>query len=152
MGLRVRDTPHWVSRLLDRPELAMLARVALTLPYAWSGIDKLINPSAAAEEMARAGFSSPTLVLIPLIVTQLAGSLLLIFNCFAWLGAGALGVFTILVTVVVHAFWRFDGPERVAEMNIFFEHIALVAGFVFAAMAATKERRPSSSAPGSPPP
>jgi transmembrane protein len=62
--------------------------------------------------------------------------LLVIFNRWTWLGAGALGVFTLVVTVLVHAFWSLDGAARFAEMNTFLEHMALIAGFVFAAMRA----------------
>jgi uncharacterized membrane protein YphA (DoxX/SURF4 family) len=70
------------------------------------------------------------------LIVQLGGSLLVIVNRWAWLGAGALGVFTLIVTILVHAFWNLDGPARFAEMNTFLEHMALIAGFVFAAMMA----------------
>ena len=111
----------------------------MTLPYWWSGIDKLLHPNAALLELANARFGAPIIVLIALVITQLGGSLLIIVNRLTWLGAGALGVFTIIVTVMVHAFWQMDGPQRFAEMNTFLEHMALVAGFFFTAVAALRD-------------
>ena len=68
------------------------------------------------------------------IFVQLGGSLLVILNRWTWLGAGALGVFTALATVLAHQFWTLDGVERARELNTFLEHPAIIAGFVLVAM------------------
>jgi hypothetical protein len=68
------------------------------------------------------------------ILVQLGGSLPVILNRWTWLGAGALGVFTALATVTAHRFWTLDGIERVRELNIFLEHLAIIAGFVLVAI------------------
>jgi transmembrane protein len=131
------DTPRWVESILDSRVTLLLARVALTLPYWWSGIDKATHPQAALAEVAGLlGTTQPLPVYLLLLIVQIGGSLLVIFNRWAWLGAGALGMFTLIVTLLVHAFWNLDGPVRFAEMNTFLEHMALIAGFVFAAMRA----------------
>jgi transmembrane protein len=131
------DTPRWVASILDSRATLLLARLALTLPYWWSGIDKVTHPQAALGEVAGLlGTTQPLPMYILLLIVQLGGSALVIFNRWAWLGAGALGVFTLVVTILVHAFWNLDGPARFAEMNTFLEHIALIAGFVFAAVMA----------------
>ena len=67
----------------------------------------------------------------------------MIFGRRVWLGAGALGVFTLIVTVLAHAFWNLEGPARFAEMNIFMEHVAIIAGFAFAAMFAQATSKPA---------
>ena len=129
-------TPRWVAAILDNTATWLAARVALTLPYWWSGIDKALHAqSALAETAGLLGTSSPLPFYIALLFVQLGASLLVIFNRWAWLGAGALGVFTLIVTVIAHAFWKLDGAARFAEMNTFLEHMALIAGFVFAAIA-----------------
>lgn len=69
-----------------------------------------------------------------LLLVQLGGSFTIIANRYAWLGTGALAVFTAIVTYLAHAFWKLEGPARFAEMNDFMEHIALIAGFAFAAL------------------
>ncbi len=45
-------TPAWVAAILDNRMAWWLARVALTLPYWWSGIDKVAHPQAALAEIA----------------------------------------------------------------------------------------------------
>lgn len=131
------DTPVWVAAVLAAPATWLVARLALTLPYWWSGVDKALHPQAAQAEIAGLlGSASPLLPYFALLVTQLGGSLLVIFNRWTWLGAGALGMFTLLVTILAHAFWKLDGAARFAEMNLFMEHIAIVAGFMFAAILA----------------
>jgi transmembrane protein len=60
--------------------------------------------------------------------------LLVILNLRTWLGAGALGVFTALATVMAHQFWTLDGVERVRELNTFLDHLAIIAAFVLVAI------------------
>jgi transmembrane protein len=143
-----QETPGWIAAILDSRSTWLLARIALTLPYWWSGIDKALHPQAALAEVGGLlGTSTPLPFYVALLVVQLGGSLLVIFNRWAWLGAGALGVFTLIVTLIAHAFWKLDGPARFAEMNTFMEHMALIAGFLLAAMIAQRSQNPSESNP-----
>jgi transmembrane protein len=140
---RHSDTPALIAAILDARLTTWLARVVLTLPYWWSGIDKLCHPHAALAEIHGMGLPDSWVLYALLLLVQLGGSLAIIADRYAWLCAGALGVFTALVTVLAHAFWKMDGPTRFAEMNVFMEHMALIAGMAFAALYshATKARR-----------
>lgn len=131
---RREETPALIAALLDAPITAWFARVALTLPYWWSGIDKLLDPHAALAEIRGLGMPNSWALYGLLLLVQLGGSLTIIANRYAWLGAGALAVFTAVVTILAHAFWTLDGPTRFAEMNVFMEHVALIAGMAFAAL------------------
>ena len=128
------DTPALIVQILEARVTVYLARLCLTLPFWWSGIDKLVHPHAALAEIQGLGLPPSWLLYGLLLIVQLGGSLAIIFNRFAWLGAGALGVFTAIVTYMAHAFWKLQGPVRFAEMNDFLEHISLIAGMVFAAL------------------
>jgi transmembrane protein len=128
------DTPALIVRILEARVTVYLARLCLTLPFWWSGVDKLLHPHAALAEIQGLGLPSSWLLYGLLLITQLGGSLAIIFNRYAWLGAGALGVFTGIVTYMAHAFWTLQGPARFAEMNDFLEHISLMAGMVFGAL------------------
>jgi transmembrane protein len=128
------DTPALIVWILEARVTIYLARLCLTLPFWWSGIDKLFHPHAALAEIQGLGLPPSWLLYGLLLIVQLGGSLAIIFNRFAWLGAGALGVFTAIVTYMAHAFWKLQGPARFAEMNDFLEHISLMAGMVFAAL------------------
>jgi len=130
----IGNTPSLIAAILRSPVTAWLARVCLTLPYWWSGIDKLLHPQAALAELQATGLPASWAIYALILVVQLGGSLAIIANRYVWLGAGALAVFTAFATYVAHAFWKLDGAARFAEMNIFMEHIALMAGFAFAAL------------------
>lgn len=132
--LRRADTPVLINALLDSRATVFIARVALTLPFWWSGFDKLFHPGAAIAEIQSIGLPPSWTLYVLLLIVQLGGSMAIIANRYAWLGAGALGVFTAIVTYIAHAFWKLDGAARFAEMNVFMEHIALIAGMAFAAL------------------
>jgi transmembrane protein len=113
---------------------AAATRVALCLPFWWSGLSKLLDFSSGTAEMAALGLEPAWLFNALTIFVQLGGSLLVILNRWTWLGAGALGIFTALATVLAHQFWTLEGVERVRELNTFLEHLAIIAGFVLVAM------------------
>ncbi|RDS84222.1 DoxX family protein [Dyella psychrodurans] len=137
---RQSDTPELIRILLEWRGTDVLARIALTLPYWWSGLNKLFHPMAALAEFQATGLPPSWTIYGLLLLVQLGGSFAVIFNRRAWLGAGALAVFTLIVTYLAHAFWKLEGAQRMAEMNTFLEHIALMAGFAFAAMYLHKAR------------
>jgi transmembrane protein len=116
--------------ILAAPWTAALARVVLCLPFWWSGLTKLFDFAGGTAEMAAQGLPVPALFNALTIVVQLGGSALVIANRWTWLGAGALGVFTILATLLAHRFWMLEGAEQAQQLNVFLEHLAIVAGFV----------------------
>jgi transmembrane protein len=123
-----------IGLFLRAPATAAAARIVLCLPFWWSGLNKLLDFSGGTAEMAALGLEPAWLLNALTIFVQLGGSLLVILNRWTWLGAGALGVFTALATVLAHQFWMLDGVERFRELNTFLEHLAIIAGFVLVAM------------------
>jgi transmembrane protein len=130
--LEPMDRP--IGLILQAPATAVAARIVLCLPFWWSGLSKLLDFSGGTAEMAALGLEPAWLFNALTILVQLSGSLLVILNLRTWLGAGALGVFTALATVMAHRFWTLDGTDRARELNTFLEHLAIVAGFVLVAI------------------
>jgi len=123
-----------IGLFLRAPATAAAARIVLCLPFWWSGLTKLLDFSGGTAEMTALGLEPAWLFNALTIFVQLGGSLLVILNRWTWLGAGALGVFTALATVLAHQFWTPDGIERARELNTFLEHLAIIAGFVLVAI------------------
>ncbi|RAI02553.1 DoxX family protein [Acuticoccus sediminis] len=138
----MRQAPAPISAILDWPGTALLVRVGLALPFAVSGVVKLLDWPGAVAEAAALGFAAPALVAAATIATQLVGSALLLSVRWCWLGAGILAVFTAAATVIAHAFWAADGAERAHQLATFLEHVAIVAGLAAAAILANGARRP----------
>jgi uncharacterized membrane protein YphA (DoxX/SURF4 family) len=125
-----------IGTLLRAPVTAAAARVVLCLPFWWSGLTKLLDFSGGTAEMAANGLQPAWLFNALTILVQLGGSLLVILNRRTWLGAGALGVFTVFATLLAHHFWTFSGVERVHALNTFLEHLSIIAGLVLVAILA----------------
>ena len=132
--------PPAIANLLDQRWFTVLARVILTFAFWGSGLSKLIDFQGGVAEMASLGFEPAPVYNTAVIIVQLGGSLLVILNCWTWLGAGALAVFTALTIPLVHHFWSMQGPE--AMMHFFFaaEHVTVIGGLMLVAILS---RRPS---------
>jgi transmembrane protein len=127
--------PATIERLLKSQPFAVFASVLLTLPYWSSGIMKLVDFSAAAGETRHFGLEPAGVFAASIILVQIIGSGLIILGRMAWLGAGALGVFTAIATLVAHPFWTNADPlVRFHERNTFFEHAGLIGGLMLAAI------------------
>jgi uncharacterized membrane protein YphA (DoxX/SURF4 family) len=134
--------PRFVDAILDWRPTWFLARLALVGAYLLGGIVKLTDWQGAVAEQAHFGMSPPAAWAALTIAIELAGSVLILSGRLLWLGAGMLGVFTLLAALTANAFWTMPaGQDRFMATNAFFEHIGLIGGFVLAALAADLERR-----------
>lgn len=131
----------WVSGLLDLPGLGWLARLFLAAPFIGSGLGKAFDFSAATAEAASLGLRPASLMAAAVILVQLAGSGLFLTRRWCWLGAGLLAGFTVVATLIAHPFWHFEGLERVRQTATFLEHLAIVGGFLAAALLVNGRRR-----------
>ena len=132
--------PLWVDDVLDWRWTWLLARIALTGAYVLGGLTKLLNFPAAVAEQQHFGFHPAIVWACLAIAIELGGSLFIICGSFVWLGAGALGVLTVIASLAVNNFWGMEGQAPFTAMNAFFEHIGLVAGFVLTALLAEHDQ------------
>lgn len=127
--------PTLFARLLGDYRFAALAATLLTLPYWTSGFAKLFDLDAALGEARHFGLEPAALTVGLTILVQIGGSALVILGRKAWLGAGALGVFTAIATVIAHPYWQVADPvARFHERNTFLEHAGLIGGLMLAAI------------------
>jgi transmembrane protein len=136
-----RSTPTWVERLLDNPLTLFIARVWVISPFLVSGLGKLLDWHSGEAEMLHVGLHPAWLFNTAALITELGGSFLIVFNRKVWLGAGALGVFTVLTIFLAHRFWELSGTSRVMELNSFFEHWTISAAFILVTVVAIRDRR-----------
>lgn len=141
-----RARTSWLAKLLAWPGVELTARVAIVSAFVASGLSKLIDfPGAVAEVRVLTGLEPAAPVAALVIAVQLAGSTLVILGGrLTWLGAGLLGGFTIVATLLALAFWTKTGADRVNDLTTFFEHAGLVGGFALVSVLASG--RPSGRA------
>lgn len=135
-------TPAIISAILRSPVTAFVGRLLLVFMFLGSGISKLVDFAGAQAEMAQFGLNPPWLFAVLTIITQLAGSVLILLNRATWLGAGALGIFTLLTIPIAHHFWSMEG--QMAQMEFYFaiEHLAVIGGMLLTAVLAERTARP----------
>lgn len=132
------DNPRIVDAILAWPATAFIARLALTGPYLLGGIMKLADWQGAVAEQAHFGMQPAALFAAATIAVELIGPALILLDRLAWLGAGMLGLFTLLAAMVANAFWTMpvsgQAQDRFMAINAFFEHLGLIGGFILIAI------------------
>ncbi len=136
-----RSDPGWVDAILDWRWTWLLARIALTGPFIVGAAMKLSDLHGAVLEQEHFGLHPGLPWALATITVEVTGPLLIIVRRWVWLGAGMLGIFTGLANLLANRFWAMQGAARFAATNGFFEHIAIIAGFILAALVAEHENR-----------
>lgn len=114
--------------------LRLVAYLGLCAAYLQGGLVKLTDFPGALAEMAHFGLSPAPLFAVLVIVLELGASAMVVTGRLRWLGALALGAFTLVATFIVLRFWELPpGQARFMAANSFFEHLGLVGGFLFVA-------------------
>lgn len=115
---------------LPRSWTVLVGRVFLGTIFLLSGINKLMQWEATQSQMEAEGlFAVPALLAIAAAVEILA-SLSVLTGTFARLGALALFVFLIPVTLVFHDFWTYEGSAREMQMINFLKNLSIMGGLL----------------------
>ncbi|MDN7970042.1 DoxX family protein [Burkholderia multivorans] len=125
-----RYSPAWIRVLLAQPWVGPLVRLALVSAFLIGGVNKAVHFDDAIAEQAHFGLHPPALWAALAIVVEIGGSLCVVFRRFVWIGAGALGVLTLVAMLVANDFWNQTGVARFMALNSFFEHLGLIAALV----------------------
>ncbi|ENZ79545.1 MULTISPECIES: DoxX family protein [Caulobacter] len=139
--IAARRNPRFVDAILDWPATAPLARLALVGAYLLGAVVKITDFQGATAEQAHFGMTPPAFWAALTIAVEILGPLLILTRRWLWLGAGMLGVFTLLAAITANAFWSMPaGHDRFMATNAFFEHVGLIGGFVLVALLDRRER------------
>jgi transmembrane protein len=136
-------TPRWIDTLLANRGTEVAARVLLTFPFWASGLIKLLDFPGGVAEMRQFGLEPAWLFNTLTIIVQLTGSALIIAKRWTWLGAGALGVFTFLTILIVHAFWRLGGERAIMALHTAGEHVGMIGALILVSILALRPRSES---------
>jgi uncharacterized membrane protein YphA (DoxX/SURF4 family) len=132
---------HAIASVVATPPVHFIALLGLCAAYIQGGLTKLLDFNAAVAEAQNFGLPFAAAVAGATIVTELAGSALILAGVYRWLGALWLAGFTLVATFVANGFWELLPPERFMIENAFFEHLGLVGGFLLVAWLDLRQRR-----------
>ena len=131
--------PDRLSRLAT-PAVRWVALLGLCAAYLQGGIVKLTDINGAVAEMSHFGLSPAMPFAIAVIAFELIASVAILTGYWRWLGALALGAFTVAASFMANRYWELGPTERFAIENAFYEHLGLAGGFLLVAWHDLRDR------------
>jgi putative oxidoreductase len=109
----------------------LAARILISQIFILSGVMKVMDPAATAAQMEGRGMFWIPFFLWSAAAVELGGGLSLLVGYKARLGALALLLFLIPVTLTFHNFWTYPDPkEQQQNMILFMHNLTLMGGLL----------------------
>ena len=112
--------------------LDLLGRILITALFLLSGVFKISNYDGSVDWME--SFGIPEILIIPAIILEVIGPILIIVGYKAKIAAGFLSLFCILTAIIFHN----DFSDQM-QLTSFLKNIALAGGFLFIVVNGTKD-------------
>jgi putative oxidoreductase len=112
--------------------LGLLAgRIMLALIFIIAGFGKITGFAGTAGYMASKGIPMAEVLLVPAIIIELGGGLLLAVGFKARWAALAIFLFIIPTTLIFHAFWAVEPEQMRMQMIQFQKNLAIMGGMLY---------------------
>ena len=112
--------------------LDLVARILISALFLLNGVFKISNYDGTVGWME--GFGIPGILIIPAIILEIVGPILIILGYKAKIAAGFLSLFCIATAVIFHN----DFSDQM-QLGSFLKNIALAGGFIFIFINGTKD-------------
>jgi putative oxidoreductase len=113
--------------------LAALGRMVLASLFIWSGIAKLLAPSAIATYMASGGLPASESLAMAVGSFEFLAGLCLGVGFRTRPIAFALAAFTLIASLLFHNYWAMAPEQQVVQQLLFSKNLALVGALLFIA-------------------
>jgi putative oxidoreductase len=109
----------------------LVGRILMAVIFLFSGFGKITGFAGTAGFMTSKGLPMADALLVASIVIEIGGALMLILGYKAKLGAAALFLWMIPVTIVFHNFWAVPAGEQQIQMIMFMKNLAMLGGLLY---------------------
>jgi len=109
---------------------ALAGRFLLALMFVLAGYSKIGGFDGIAGFIGSKGLPLPQLLAVGTIVLEIVAGLALMVGFKARWAAGALAAFTVLATMLFHAFWEAPADQQRVEYLLFIKNVAVVGGLL----------------------
>ena len=117
--------------------LALVGRILLALMFVLAGFSKIGGFGGTVGYIASGGLPVPSVLAVLTIILELGGGLALMFGLYTRWTALALGLFTLLASVLFHPFWAVPADQAMVTNLLFMKNMSVAGGmFVLAAFGA----------------
>jgi putative oxidoreductase len=113
-------------------DVALLAaRLAVAVLFLPAGIGKLFSLSGFTAMLASKGVPFPEIFAVLGVAAEILGPIALILGVAPRVTAVLLVAFTLVASLISHAFWTFPAEAQAAQQTQFFKNLAIVGGLLF---------------------
>jgi putative oxidoreductase len=110
--------------------LTLVGRVLLVALFLPAGISKITGFAGTAGWIASVGLPAPQLATVVAILVEVVGSVALLVGFQTRIAALVLAVFTLVATVIFHAFWALPADQQMVQQLMFFKNFAVIGGLL----------------------
>ena len=110
----------------------LIARILISILFILNGYFKVTNYDNSVEWME--SFGVPGILIIPAIILEIVGPILIIIGFQARIAAGLLSIFCLLTAILFH-----NDFSNQMQFTSFLKNIALAGGFLFIVINGTKD-------------
>lgn len=111
--------------------VAAVARILLALMFVLAGFGKLTGLEGTAGYIASQGLPAPMVLAFASGLLEVVAGLALALGWQARIAAGALAAFTLLATLIFHAFWSFPADQAFMQQLLFMKNLSIVGALLF---------------------
>ena len=104
----------------------LIGRLLVGGIYLWTGIDNLLDLNGKAGYAAFKGLVAPHVFVTLASLLLVVAGISLVTGLRPWIGVGAVVLFLLPVTVIMHNFWALEGIERIIELHGFQGNLGLL--------------------------
>lgn len=108
----------------------LIGRILVAAIFLWSGIGKIAGFAGTLGYMTSQGVPLAEVALVITIIVEIGAALMLIVGWYARLGATALLIWMIPVTLIFHAFWAVPPDQVQMQMIQFFKNLGLMGAML----------------------
>ena len=109
---------------------SLVGRLLLALLFLPAGLMKIGGFAGTVGYIGSMGLPLPQLGAVLAIVVEVGGGLALLAGFGTRIAAIALALFTLVATVIFHAYWAMPAEQVMVQQLMFFKNIAVVGGLL----------------------
>lgn len=110
--------------------LVVLGRILIALMFVLSGIDKLTNIQATAGYLPSGGLPASSFLVVLTGLFEVLTGLAIATGFLARWAALAVAAFTLVASVLFHAYWSAPADQQMVTQLLFMKNIAIVGGLL----------------------
>ena len=111
--------------------VAAVARILVALMFVLAGLGKLAGLEGTAGYIASQGLPAPMVLAFASGLLEVVAGLALALGWQARIAAGALAAFTLLATLIFHAFWSVPADQAFMQQLLFMKNLSIVGALLF---------------------